>query len=331
MECVEEVKIINLFMPGNVKEYRTIDSSRGEEDFRTAIIATMENGEKLVVKLACNSFTTPESIQMWQRCTEEYIRLGYYCPRIFASKNGDFPTVEYKGHKCIAYAEEYSKYGSADKATNAKPYCDELYIMTARVAAQRFDYTDIPSGYTLFIPYPGDPVDEVTENALDFKEYSKKLPECFAEQTERMFKRWEENYKRLKEVYFKLPFSVFQADLNDTNVLLDGEGRFVGVYDFNIAGKDEFLNYLFREIFEGSFDEEREEILRALKTVSGIYHFSDEEIMAAPLIYRCVKPLWFTRVDDLKSAGNDIDAIRACLDEMEDAQVREIDFESVMR
>lgn len=327
----EEQAIIRLFTTEPVKEFRTIDTGHGDDDFREAIFVETENAGRLVIKVAGNAFTTPDSVKMWQRCAEEYRKLGYYSPEIFASLSGEFPVVDYKGHRCVAYAEEYAKYESAENVKDARYLSDDLYIMTARVAAKRLDYTDIPSGYTLFDLCPGDETDEVTCNALDFREYCKTLPECFREQTDRMFHRWEENRRELEKVYFKLPFSVFQADLNPTNVLINPDGKFVGIYDFNLAGRDEFLNYLFREILGRTMEEELAEILRALKIASAYYTFSEEEIAAAPLIYRCVKPLWFCPVDDLKNAGTDREAIQKCLDEMEYAQVREIDFESVMR
>ena len=325
------LSIIKLFTDETVSEYSIKDSSRGDSDFREAIFVTGESGKRLVIKLACNSFTTAESISMWQRCAGEYLKHGYYCPHIFASLEGQFPTIEYKGHECVAYAEEFSKYESVGMVDETEPYRDELYIMTARIAAQFYDYTSIPSGYTLFDLFPGDEMDEVTLNALEFRNYCQTLPECFMEQSDRIFHRWEENRKALAGMYHKLPFSVFQADFNDTNVLVDKDGRFVGIYDFNLAGRDEILNYLFREIFNGTFEEELNEILRALKIASAYYRFSEEEIKAAPLIYRCVKPLWFTRVYELKEAKDDVKAIKECLDKMEYAQTREIDFESVMR
>ena len=309
----------------------------GKTDFREVILITeTEIGGKLVIKLAENAFTTPESILMWQRCIEEYRNMGCYCPRILPALSGDYPYIDYKGHRCIAFAEEYSRYGSAEDSEEVgedqeRNLRDALYILTAKIAAKKFDYTDQPSGYTLFDLYPGDERDEVTENALAFREYCQTLPETFKEQAERMFQRWEENRSRLKEIYHKLPFSVFQADFNMTNVLVDENGRFEGLMDFNLAGRDELLNYLFREIFPPTFDEEVAEILRALKIVSEYYSFSEEEIQAAPLIYRCVKPLWFCPVYRLKEAGSDPEAIQKCLDEMEYAQMREIDFESVMR
>ena len=85
----------------------------------------------------------------------------------------------------------------------------------------------------------------------------------------------EANRRELEKIYFKLPFSVFQADFNKTNVLIDADGKFVGICDFNLAGRDEFLNYLFREILGETMEEELAEILRALRIVKKYYTFSE--------------------------------------------------------
>lgn len=330
MKDLNEQQIISLFSNEKIVGYHTKNTSHGDTDFREVIFAEFESGNKLVIKLAENEFTNFESIVMWQRCIEEYIQLGYYCPRIMTSIVNDFPTVLYKGHKCIAYAEEFSIYESADKSKNVKPYINDLYLMTAKIAAKKFDYTDIPSAYCLFDTFAGDETDEVTANAIEFQNYSKTLPQQFASQASRIFRRWNDNRIKLKKVYFELPTSVFQADFNDTNVLVNNDGQFVGIYDFNLAGKDVLLNYLFRETYKGTFEEELSAILEALKVVSSVYTFSEQEKEAALLIYRCVKPLWYTRVQSLKESANDETAIQKCLDEMEYAQTREIDFRSVM-
>lgn len=65
------LSIIKLFTDEAVSEYSIKDSSRGDSDFREAIFVTGESGKRLVIKLACNSFTTAESISMWQRCAGE--------------------------------------------------------------------------------------------------------------------------------------------------------------------------------------------------------------------------------------------------------------------
>lgn len=343
---IEEMQLVSRFISNKVAEIKTLNSSHGDGDFREAIFATFEDGSRLVIKAACNGFTDIAGIKMWQRCVEEYRKLGCYAPRIMNALDGTFPKVSYKGHECIAYAEEFSEYETADKylervardrAAEAgayeyrRRYLDDIYRLTARVAAQRFDYAETPSGYCLFELFPGDTMDEVSENALDFSKYCKTLPEKFAAQGERIYKRWVANRAELEKMYFKLPFSVFQADFNETNVLVDSDGNFVGLFDFNLAGRDEFLNYLFRETFKGTMEEELAEILHALKVAATVYDFTPEEIAAAPLIYRCVKPIWFCRVDELKSAGSDEAQIQKYLDAMEYAQTREIDFAGAMK
>lgn len=330
MNELTQQQIVLLFSDEKIIECKVKNTSHGNADFRETIFVEFESRKKLVIKAAENKFTNPETIRMWQHCIEEYRKLGYYCPKILEAKNNTFPLVNYKNHKCFVYAEEYSIYESVEKSTNVKPYRNDLYLMTAKIAAKKFNYADTPSGYCLFDIFPGDEIDEVTQNAIEFQNYSKTLPERFSEQTHRMFKRWEDNRAILKKIYFKLPTSVFQADFNDTNVLVDRNGKFVGVYDFNLAGKDELLNYLFRECYKGTFEEELNSIFEALQVVTSEYEFSEEEKDAALLIYRCIKPLWYTRIQTLKEAGNDNIAIQKCLNEMEYAQIRNIDFRSLM-
>lgn len=323
--------VFELFFDEYPIEVEIKNTSHGESDFREAVLLRLESGSRYVIKLADNDFTFADKIRAWQRCSEEYRKLGYYCPAIICSKNGDFPTIRYKGHNCVVYAEEYSKYRSADDSGKGigsnSSYLDDALIMTAKVAAARLDFTDYPSGYCLFERFcPSDPVDEVMENALAWKEYTETLPAECQEQVRRIWNRWIENRKELELIYPELPTSVFQADLNASNILVDGQGKFVGVYDFNLCGKDVFLNYLFREIFCSDEEEELRQILAALLKVSEVYCFSEIEKKAAVLLYRCLKPLWFIRVQKLKAAGENLCAIKACLDKTEFVQTREIEF-----
>ena len=326
-----EIKnIFSLFSDDTPLALREIDTSRGDADFRATFIVEAAGGKKLVLKLADNDFTFPEKIAVWQRTVEEYRRLGYYCPRILRDRSGAFPLVEFRGHRCAAYAEEFAQYApvedrfSEDYGENAalyERYLPDIWRMTARIAALHLDYTDYPSAYCLYETFcPSDKTDEVLENALAWKEYAGTLPDGFADQVRRIWQLWTENRAKLEPIYKKLPTSVFQADLNASNVLLDEEGRFVGVYDFNLCGRDVFLNYLMRESDGVSG------IFRALQIASEVYRFSDLEKDAALMLYRCLKPLWYTSVQDLKKAGQDPDAIRICLDETERALTAPIDF-----
>ena len=56
----------------------------------------------------------------------------------------------------------------------------------------------------------------------------------------------------------------------------------------------------------------------------------DLEKQAAPLLYRCLKALWYTETETLKKAGNDETVIQLCLDRTEKLQAKEIDFSAYM-
>ena len=326
--------VFSLFFDGAPFSVKAIDSSRGEADLRKTFIIETADGTKRVIKLASNDFTFPEKIRMWARTVDEYRALGYYCPRIFADRAGGYPTVKYRGVEYVAYAEEYSEYGAFESRTDLgedesmadnRRYAREIWSMTARIAAKRLDYTEYPSAYCLFETFcPSDKTDEVLDNALEWKATVDALPEEFSERARRIWELWLANREALERIYPSLPTSVFQADLNSSNLLVDKDGRFMGVYDFNLCGKDVFLNYLIREC--SGVDGIRE----ALKISAEYYTFSEEEKAAALPLYRCLTPLWWDRVQDLKEAGSDREAIDRCLRRAEDALTEDTDLAGYM-
>lgn len=321
--------IFRLFFDGEPASFEAVNTSRGGEDFREAVTVICGSGGKYMIKLADNDFTFPEKIDMWRRTAEEYRGLGYYCPRILPGKNGNYPSISYKGRRCVAYAEEFSPYRAADtfEGSNAAEHMREAWIMTAKIASKRLSYTDYPSGYCLFDTFcPSDKTDEVLENALEWDKYSRTLPDELRPRFQRIWQLWTENREALEKIYRGLPTSVFQADLNPTNIMLDENGKFVGVIDFNLCGKDVFLNYLFREVRADDYEKELNALFGALKTVCGHYRFSEPEKRAALPLYRCLKPLWSEKLDGLKALGNDIPAVKAFLDETEKSLTADIDF-----
>ena len=330
--------VFSRFFEGTPLSARIIDTGRDDADFRVTALVTTAEGQRYVLKLADNDFTFPDRIRMWQRTAEEYVRLGYYCPRIYSDKSGDFPTVTYRGRPCVAYGEEFARYRSLEDRTaegqedvpNDRAYFEDLWRMTARVAAKKLDHTRYPSAYCLFETFcPSDPMDEVLENALEWKRCAEALPETFSAQVRRIWTRWTENRAALQPLYAALPTSVFQADLNPTNLLVNEDGRFVGVCDFNLSGRDVFLNYLMREVRDER-EAEIEAIRRALTIAARYYDFSDGEKAAALPLYRCLKPLWYTRVEALKDAGTDEARIQQELTQTERYFTEDVDFASYM-
>ena len=355
-------EIIALFAGEQPADFRRIDTSHGDTDFREAVIARWDRdvlppelGGRMVLKLADNGFTDPERIEMWERLGEEYRKRGCWCPRILRALDGSFPRVEYNGHRCIVYAEEYARFRPADSfdAAVISPmgrftYLDDLLRLNGRIASARLDFTHLPSAWCLFRVFdPADAEDEVTENAREWLACARKLPEAFRERVDRIWDRWQANRAYLERQYSRLPASVFQADLNSTNILLDEDGRFAGIMDFNLAGREVFLNYLFREVpyifgktagdappspEAESASLTRETLRRityALSVVRTCYRFSEAEKELALPLFRCLVPLWFTSVEQLREAKEEA-AVQAALDDVELAQTMEIDFRAYM-
>lgn len=330
-----------LFCDEKPISFESINTSRGDIDFREVIVPQFASGNKFVIKLSDNEFTFSEKIEMWRRTVEEYRKLGYYCPAIFHDKTGKYPTVSYKGHKCIAYAEEYSIHRPAEEcmagsSTQSNTLSDaieqEIWIMTAKIAAKHLDYTEYPSAYCLFETFcPSDETDEVLENAREWRSYAQTLPDDFQEQVQRIWNLWIENRNTLEPIYRQLPTSIFQADLNSTNILVDDSGKFAGICDFNLSGKEVVMNYLFREVCDSDFEKEVELICQTLKIVSKFYHFSALEKSTALMLYRCLKPLWFTKTKRLRELKNDSEAVKAYLNEIERFLTEPIDFSLYMR
>lgn len=325
------------FFDGEPVCCESIETGLSEDDYRKTCIVTAADGEKAVLKIVSNDFTFPDKIRMWKRTVEEYRDLGYYCPRIFCDHNGGFPVIDYRGKRCVVYAEEFSRYRTLEdrmtedaQSVSTREYAKEIWRMTARIAAKKLDYTAYPSAFCLFERFcPSEENDEVTENALEWKALADALPGQFSAQAQRIWTRWNENKNALRPLYGKLPTSVFQADLNATNLLIDKDGAFKGVMDFNLCGKEVFLNYLMREIYS-DFEPEIERIREALRISSAYYVFSEDEKRAALPLYRCLKPLWFTRIEDLREAGDDEAKIRQCLDRVEFYLTADLDFISCM-
>ncbi len=344
--------VVGLFTKSIPKSIETKNTSHGDDDFREALLVDLGN-EKIVVKLSSNGFTDEKRLTLWERIAKEYRDLGYYCPQYIRALDGTFPTILYKGRSCIAWGEEFSKYRSAEELINDKfpdtklvkdgwyTFLEDAMIMDAKAAARHFDYTDLPSAYCMFDVFdPSDKCDETAEDAEKWLSIAKALPKDHLARVERIWNNWLEVRRELEQIYHELPTSVFQADINDTNVLLDEDGNFKGVYDFNIGGREVYINYIIRqapyvsthETYEGLEEDDTflKRVLHALDIAKKVYTFSDLEKKAASLLYKCIRPLWWHASVELKEAGTDDAKIQKHLDAIEYEQTRDIDFSKHM-
>ena len=345
-------EIVELFFQEVPKNINTINTSHGESDFRETFIVGFDD-HKAVIKLSSNGFTDEKHLLLWERIAKQYRDLGYYCPQFIRAMDGSFPIIQYENRECIAWGEEFSKYRSANELIKERfsdthlvkdgwyTFLEDAMIMDAKVAACHFDYTDLPSAYCMFEKFdPNDETDETTEDAKKWLDIAQTLPDEYSERVDRIWKKWLYSREELEKIYHRLPTSVFQADINDTNVLLDEDGNFKGVYDFNIGGREVYINYIIRQApyvstWDGYEELEADDVFlkrvfHALSMSRKAYSFSDLEKEAAPLLYKCIRPLWWAASVELKEAVGDNDKICHHLDKVEYEQTREIEFAKYM-
>ena len=117
----------------------------------------------------------------------------------------------------------------------------------------------------------------------------------------------------------------FQADLNDSNILLDSDNNFVGLIDFNLCGKEPILNYAVREalwsisdnrLFDEKesrlyfYDEELDNLrislfLENMSYIQENYRFSSFEKEVFPILFRYLNSFWWFHLDEIKLIKDD--------------------------
>lgn len=337
--------------------YEIKDTSHGAEDFRQAIFCTWQD-KKTVIKITCNDFTTEDKVRAWKKTADAYIEAGYYCPRFLPDGQGRIcNTVDYSGKRCVVYAEEYSKYKTAEEFDEGAYMKDGRYIFhddairsIGVIASKHLRTTDTPSGYCIFETFsPSDPCDEELETAEQFRDIVYKDLPGYRERFDRIWKLYMDNRLKLESVYRDLPTSVFQADLHISNILLSDTMDFVGLLDFNLCGRDTLLNYLFREAM-GDFDEDVpyegdekpfyseessqkavDSLLHNISVVKEVYTFSEIEKANAVLVYRYLRPFWWPINSELRNIQQDDAKLNALFNWIEHELTREdIDFIGAM-
>jgi len=338
-------------------EYEIKDTSHGGDDFRQSVFARWPN-RKIAIKITCNDFTTPERIQGWHDTIEAYRGSGYYCPRIITNRDGNLSEIKtYQDKKCVIYAEEYSAYPTAEKYKISELKRNGRYIFhdaaalsIGKIGARHLTTMTSPSGYCIFQTFsPSDPCDEVMETALSCKKIIDKDLPRYQNRFDEIWKLFLANKEKLSRVYSRLPVSVFQSDLNKSNLLLDENKNMVGLLDFNLCGRDTILNYLFRESMvdlnedipnendnkvyysASANDTAVRSLLYNISIVKKAYAFTDFEKESAVLIYRYLRPFWWGAFHELSKVKDDAGKVEEILDWMVHELTRgDINFSKAM-
>ena len=293
----------------NIKSYNIINihkSSRGGDDLRyTYILQDNSDGYKIALKITKNIFTTSERIDGWAALAEHYNNLGIYAPRFLKNTKNKFSS-SIEGF--AVYAEEYYEGKTGDEADiKDKSLRTDVLKSLGIVAANPAPIVPWYTAWCLYDTF--DESDEVDENfrcAINFADYIAENLPAYSEQANNILNKYKTMRSEFEAEYRSLPKSVFQGDLNGSNILLTDDGKFKGVCDFNLSGTETILNILFCECCECWSGAEEEKIARItaastqyefdnkaaedLAVVGEYYKFSDKEKYAFTKYYNITYP-----------------------------------------
>ena len=343
---------ISLYCDTEISDVRTLDLCRGNDDYRKIYFVT-DGQRKLVIKQLSNTFSDRRRIEGWFELMDEYRKTGLYCPAVVPNRNGELihrDTID--GRDYYILAEEYSVYETAEHIGKEKykdamghnRYTPDVMRSLGKIASAKLDILDWPSAYCLLEPFcTPQTTDEATECAIAFVKYIRENLPAHLPRAEALLEMFYQRQKELSEVYTFLPTSCFQADLNDSNILLDENNHFVGLIDFNLCGKEPILNYAVREALWGVsdkrlfgekgsrlyfYDETLDELriklfLENMSYIQENYEFSALEKRAFPILFRYMNSFWWFHLHEIKLIKDDEYKISQLLDWLERQMTRD--------
>ena len=343
---------ISLYYDTDVSDVKTLDLCRGDDDYRKVHIVD-DGHRKLVIKYLSNTFSDRRRIEGWFALMNEYRKIGLYCPTVVPNLNGELLHCDTKdGRDYYTYAEEYSIYETAEHI-GKDTYKDEqgydcftpdVMRSLGKIASAKLDMLDWASAYCLLEPFCApDTTDEATECAVAFVNYVRDNIPAYLPRAEALLNMFYKRQEDLREVYYSLPTSCFQADLNDSNILLDSNNNFVGLIDFNLCGKEPILNYAMREALWNIsdnrlfgekdsrlyfYDEELDDLrislfLENIGYIQETYRFSSSEKDAFPILFRYINSFWWFHIDEIKLIKEDDNKINQLFNWLEHQMTRD--------
>lgn len=343
---------ISLYYNTEVSDVKTLDLCRGDDDYRKVHIVD-DGNRKLVIKYLSNTFSDKRRIEGWFKLMDEYRRIGLYCPAVVPNRNGELLHCDIvDGRNYYTYAEEYSIYETAEHIGKEK-YKDEqghdcfvpdVMRSLGKIASAKLNILDWASAYCLLEPFCAhDTTDEATECAVAFVNYIRDNVPAFLSRAEALLEMFYRRQEELGTVYSSLPTSCFQADLNDSNILLDENNKFVGLIDFNLCGKEPILNYAVREalwgisdkrlfgekdsrlyFYDSDLDELRIKLfLENIGYIQENYEFSEFEKDVFPILFRYMNSFWWFHLDEIKLIKEDERKITQLFDWLEYQMIRD--------
>lgn len=181
---------------------------------------------------------------------KNYISLGIYCPRLIKTQNGNFLCHIIKdGIEFNFYLEERSIYLTKNDNGKLDYEFKKEMLKHVGIFARRFTNKNLSDTRSMWTIIELAPSDEMIDEKQENFNY---LIDCLksnghVQLVEKMIELNVKAREKIKLYMKKLPRCVFQGDLNHSNVLVDDDGLFKGLIDFNMFGTEVNINCFLNE------------------------------------------------------------------------------------
>ena len=243
-----------LYGQGEPEILKTYNTSRGDTDLRYVYLLRYPDGTKIALKVTRNIFTTSERVEGWASLATHYNNLGIYAPRFIKIPAKRYST-EIDGF--LVYAEEFidgliaEDYDSESSKAFDFRESEAGIAMLESLGLVAANPVPLVPWYTSWCLYDKfDEVDETDENfdcAKKCTDYISSNFPVYAPRAQAVMDKYNKLRAEFEPIYRSLPKSVFQGDLNGSNIILTNDGKFKGLCDFNLSGTETILNMLFCE------------------------------------------------------------------------------------
>lgn len=297
-------KTISNLINKEIKELILYEKRNEKNDIRYTYQCNIDN-DKYYIKMHSNAFTSIDRINSIAKVIDKYNSIGIYSPRIIRQTNNQYASlVKYEELDFVVWIEEKAVYEFQLESTDLRDdFASYIGKVSCRLKVFEFDYK---SPYIMFKLYmESDIVDEYEEYLNKVYNLLIDIPEVDKEVLEYVYKAFYKIRDRIKNDYQKLPSSVFQCDLHHENVLIEN-GKFIGLIDFNLSGKEKVLTYIINEL---AYQESNpignkwisdeyimfhvNEFKRRLKLIEKEYKFNDIEVNIINDLYKVIIPYKF--------------------------------------
>lgn len=241
-DVLEICKLFNV-LDGKITSF--IDSSKNEEDQRYNYIID----DKYVLKMNTNGTITEKFLDEVNSLQEKYRSIDVYCPKLYKSNEGVYLISYSKNNEDYqCYMEEFAPYKTARSVVETYEGKLDMLGHVGKLASKytNFDLVDTRSMWSIIDLAPLD--DEIDEKQDNLNGLIELLQEKSFDELANQLVIANKEARETIQIYFdELPRCVYQGDLNPSNVLVDDDGKFVGIIDFNLFGTEVNINCFLNE------------------------------------------------------------------------------------